>query len=79
MKREELKMLIELSATVEEADAVITNEGFSSVKEKFAFLRGMFDFKLIGRFNHSSVVDEESEIMDYYAVLSAIINSKWEA
>ena len=78
MNREKIKILIELSRTVEEADIVITeNTGLQSIKEKYAFLRGMFDFDLIGRFD-GDISEDFSIEMDYYAALNAIINSKWE-
>lgn len=79
MNREKIKVLIELAANVEEADAVITGQGFRSTKEKIAFLRGMFDFKLIGRNDDINLDMGRIEEMDYYAILSTIINEKWEA
>lgn len=78
MDRERIKLLIEFSSSVEEADQIITEAGFSSVKEKIAFLMGMFDFALIGRNDCDNVSAELAEEMDYYAILSAIINNKWE-
>lgn len=79
MNREKIKALIELSATVEEADQIIVQAGFTTVREKIAFLRGMFDFSLIGRYDSSSVTCEMADEMDYFAILSAIINMLWEA
>lgn len=79
MKREQIKALIQLSETVEDADEVIQKEGFETVREKMAFLRGMFDFKLIGRSDIDGVDVNASLTMDYFAILSAIINEKWEA
>lgn len=79
MNREKIKMLIELSADVKEADKVITEQGFCTTREKIAFLKGMFDFKLIGRFDDGRATNERVEEMDYYAILSTIINEKWEA
>lgn len=79
MNQEQIKMLIELSPNVEEADKIIENENFHNVREKIAFLKGMFDFKLIGRYDDSTIQQQESQEMDYYAILSTIINSKWEA
>ena len=38
MDRERLKMLIELSPTVEEADKIIVSEGYTVVREKIVFL-----------------------------------------
>lgn len=70
MSREKAKILIELSATVEEADETIEKYlgDNPSLNEKVAFLRGMFDVEIVG---HS--YDE----MSYYAMLSAIINAKY--
>lgn len=79
MKRERVRALIELSSSVEEADEIITNEGLVTVKEKIAFLRGMFDFTVIGRHREEVLTEEERERMDYFSILSAIINAKWEA
>lgn len=79
MNREKIKLLIELSETVEDADAIIVGAGFTAVREKWAYLKGMFDFTLVGRFDGISVSEEAAIEMDYYAALGAIINSKWEA
>lgn len=79
MDRERVKLLIELSPTVEEADRVIVDAGFTAVREKLAFLKGMFDFKLIGRYDEQNATDDAIMEMDYYAILSAIICCKWEA
>ena len=79
MNRERVKALIELSNSVEQADEIITREGFISIKEKIAFLKGMFDFKIIGRHREESLSEDVCDKMDYYSILSAIINAKWEA
>lgn len=79
MNRERVRALIELSSSVEQADEIITHEGLASVKEKIAFLRGMFDFTVIGRHREPSLSEEDRDKMDYYSILSAIINAKWEA
>ena len=79
MKRERVKALIELSNSVEQADEIIIREGFITVKEKIAFLKGMFDFTVIGRHREEMLDEEERNKMDYYSILSAIINAKWEA
>ena len=79
MNREKVKLLIELSPTVEDADHVIEEAGFKTVREKFAYLQGMFDSAVIGRYDDQSVSDDSSLEMDYYAILSAIINCTWEA
>ena len=59
--------------------ASCNREGFIAVKEKIAFLKGMFDFTLIGRHREDTLSEEERDKMDYYSILSAIINAKWEA
>lgn len=74
MNREKVKSLIELSPTIEDADHVIEEAGFVNVREKFAYLQGMFDSTVIGRFDAPLVNDDAAIEMDYYAVLSAIIN-----
>lgn len=79
MNRERVKALIELSGTVEQADEIIKGEGIIPVKEKIAFLKGMFDFSVIGRHREESVSEDDRDEMDYYSILSAIINAKWEA
>ena len=79
MNREKIKLLIELSQTVEEADAIIISTGFITVREKWAFLQGMFNFALVGRYDSADITEEKAIEMDYFAGLSAIINSKWEA
>lgn len=77
MNREKIKMLILLSETVEEADEILVNAGYKNTREKIAYLNGMFDVKLMGRFNTENTDNEKSDLMDYYALLSTIINSKW--
>ena len=79
MNREKIKLLIELSQTVEEADSIIVESGFKAVREKWAFLQGMFDFVLVGRFDSDDVSEERAIEMDYFAALNAIINRKWES
>ena len=79
MNVERIKALIELSSDVHQADKIIVKQGFTATREKIAFLSGMFDFKIIGRCREKTVTNEESDVMDYYAILDAIINAKWEA
>ena len=68
----EIKALIELSATTEEADEVINKYvQLESLKEKIAFLKGMFDVE---------VIDEkktDSDELIYQIMLDAIINAKY--
>lgn len=79
MNRERVKALIELSTSVEQADEIVVREGLTSVREKIAFLKGMFDFTVIGRHREETLSEEERDSMDYYSILNAIIHAKWEA
>lgn len=66
--RDVVKILIELSPNVNEADKVINeNYGFESIREKVAFLKGMFDVEIIGH-KH-----DEPDEMTYWALLHTII------
>ena len=74
--RKAIKLLIELSPNVEEADKVINeNYNFKSIGEKIAFLKGMFDVKLVSKHDADGVSEEESLEMDYWALLHTIINT----
>ena len=71
VKREQIKALIELSTSFEEADAVIeTYTGNKTYAQKIAYLQGMFDCEIIGR-------HIDSEEADYKALLTSIIERKW--
>lgn len=71
IKREQLKTLIEGSTNVKQADQYIEKYcGFKTIREKIAFLEGMFDVSIASRQN-GSVRD------DYEALLRTIINAKW--
>ena len=71
MERNKIQTLIELSLSFEEADQVIEQyTGLKTDKEKIAYLRGMFDCRIIGR----TGTDIHT---DYVALLTAIINEKW--
>ena len=73
--RTEVKISIQLSSSVEEADKVIEdNYNFKSIEEKLAFLKGMFDVELVSKHDSDLVSKEESKKMDYFAMLGAIIN-----
>ena len=75
-RREVIKNLIELSPNVEEADKVINqNYNFKSIGEKIAFLKGMFDVKLVSKHDAEGISEEKSAEMDYWAILNAIINN----
>ena len=71
-ERKKVKALIELSANTDEADEAVREflgENNSSLKEKIAFLRGMFSVQVVGH---------QYDEMSYYAMLAAIINAKYE-
>lgn len=71
MRREQIKALIELSLSFEEADSII--EEYTDNKthiQKIAYLQGMFDFEIVER----HIEDEEAE---YIALLTSIIDKKW--
>lgn len=72
--RKAIKLLIELSPNVEEADKVINeNYNFESIGEKIAFLKGMFDVKLVSKHDADGISEEKSAEMDYWAMLNSII------
>ncbi len=79
MDREKIKILIELSQSVEEADNIVEEQGYKTIREKIAYVNGMFGVRLVGRFDNADVQEDQRLEMDYYAILSAIIYSKWEA
>lgn len=67
--REQIKILLETSKTVAEADEVINNNfNFGSIREKIAFLKGMFDVQIIGH------EEKEPDEMDYFSMLATIIS-----
>lgn len=69
LSREQVKILLETARTVEEADEVINKKfDFESIREKVAFLKGMFDVQLIGR------EENEPDEMDYFSMLATIIS-----
>ena len=71
MERKKIQTLIELSVSFEEADQVIEEfTGLKTDSEKIAYLRGMFDCRIIGRTGNDLHTD-------YVALLTAIINQKW--
>jgi len=74
MKREQIKALIELSNSFEEADEVIQKyAGFKTTKEKIAFIKGMFDVKIIS--HPKDILDEDV----YRLLLTAVVESKWNS
>lgn len=75
MKRKQIKALIELSSSYDEANQIIETyavlSDVSNYAQKIAFLSGMFDCEIIGR----SIDSEEA---DYKALLTSIIEQKWK-
>ena len=70
--QKEVKELIELCTDVEEADRIIKDYyGFETIREKAAFLKGMFDISIVGH-EH-----EEPNENTYRMMLHSIINAKW--
>lgn len=77
-KRQKVKLLIEMSPNVEEADKIINeNYDFKTIGEKMAFLKGMFDVRLVSKHDVEEVTEEKSAEMDYWAMLNTIINQKY--
>lgn len=73
--RKVIKTLIEMSPNVEEADKIINeNYNFKTIGEKMAFLKGMFDVRLVSKHDGEGVTEEQSVEMDYWALLNSIIN-----
>ena len=65
-RRRRIKLLIVTSPTVEQADQIInTYYHFSTVQEKIAFLKGMFDVEVLSHGNP----DENT----YWAILNSVL------
>lgn len=71
MEREEIKTLIECATSFEKANDILEKytENKSDV-ERIAYLRGMFDCKIVAR-------NVEDIHTDYVALLTSIVNNKW--
>lgn len=69
LSREHVKIMLETARTVEEADEVIGKYyNFESIREKVAFLKGMFDVQVVGH------EEKEPDEMDYFSMLATIIS-----
>lgn len=69
MQRERVQALIILSRNSEEADMEIVKFlGNVSIKEKIAFLRGMFDVQIISRCGQT-----KDDKVDYEVMLDSIL------
>lgn len=76
--REITKLFIETSNTVEDANKIIENAyDFETIEEKIAFLKGMFDVELISNHDSPEISKGRSAEMDYWTMLSAIINDHY--
>ncbi len=72
MNRKMIKILIELSTTFEKADEVISKyTDFETVKEKIAFLKGMFDVEIIDQGK------DDSDEFIYRIILESIVREKF--
>ncbi len=70
--REKVKALIELSTDEKEVDRIINEYyGFKTIKEKIAFLKGMFDVSVVAH-DH-----DEIDANVYAMIIRAIIDKKW--
>ena len=71
-KRQQIKALIELSVTFDEADAVIDEyTGLSTYSEKISYLSRMFGCEIVDS-------NKSDDSADYKAILTTIINKKWK-
>lgn len=73
------RAMIELSANIEEADKYISSLDLKTISEKKQYLQELFGIQLVGRNDDETVGQDESEEMDYYALINIIINRKWGA
>ena len=70
-----IKALIPIAPSAEEADKLIVeNFGFETIPEKIAFLKGMYGVEVFAREDGHSATSEEKAEMDYWAMLSAVMN-----
>ncbi len=72
--REMVKTLIKISTSAEEADKVIEdNYDFQTFREKIAFLKGMFDVKVVDVHDAEGTEKEESDRMTYFSLLLTVL------
>jgi len=77
MDNNRLKLLIEMSETVEEADGYIEQyKEYGTIKQKLAFLNGLFYIATLSKHISEGQTESEIESDDYYGALSHIINRK---
>jgi len=77
MDNNRLKLLIEMSETVEEADGYIEQyKGYDTIKQKLAFLNGLFSVAALSKYILKGQAESEVESDDYYGALFHIIKRK---
>jgi len=77
MDNNRLKLLIEMSETVEEANGYIEQyKGYTAIKQKLAFLNGLFSITVLSRYIPVGQAESEIESDDYYGALFHIIQRK---
>jgi hypothetical protein len=77
MDNNRLKLLIEMSGTVEEADGYIVKyKGYDNIKQKLAFLDGLFSVCILSRYIPEGQDESDIESDDYYGALYHVINRK---
>ena len=73
-KREKVELLIKMAPNANAADEVINkNFNFGTIREKIAFLKGMFDVEIISKHDADGISEEMSAKMDYWSMLEAIV------
>ena len=66
-----------MSESVEEADGYIQQYvGYTAIKEKLAFLNGLFSINTLSKYIPEGQPENETESDDYYGALHHIINRK---
>lgn len=71
MDRERIKALIELSSSYNDANEIIEKYvGLKTYAEKIDYVRGMFDCEIFSK-------TDDNEEVDYIALLTSVIESKW--
>jgi len=77
MDNNRLKLLIEASETVEEANGYIEQyKGYIDIKQKLAFLNGLFSITVLSRYIPEGQAESDIESDDYYGALFHIIHIK---
>jgi len=77
MDNNRLKLLVEMSETVEEADGYIEQYmGYNTIQQKLAFLNGLFSVVALSKYIPEGQVESRIESDDYYGALFHIIQRK---